>query len=176
MNNSFPPLPVFHSLKRIWLLHSSREYQSLKLIVEHSPNLSELFISFDNLRPMFDDVEMCEILSKKIVHLLILRPSPAAPTHLEEKSIVDLLRIFPRLRHLQIDVTNGPSFESIILAILRALENRRSLISLVVEGATLDEQLETNARQWLIDQGHFQVNDQFDSQYKQQTKRFLLWT
>ena len=157
-------------------MHSSREYQALKALLRQAANLSELFISFDNLLATFDDAETCELLSQRIRHLLILRSAPAAPTQCEEKSLVDLLRVFRRLRHFQIDVTHGPSLDSIVLVVLRALQNRSPLISLVVEGECLDDALKVDARRWLIDRGHFRADDSFDAQFKEQTKRFLLWT
>lgn len=168
-------LRKFSHLKRIWLLHSSREYQSLKILLEIAPNLSELFIGFDNLLPMLNDPETCQLLSKRIVHLLLLRSAPTAPTTFSETSIPAIVETFRTLRHLQIDLTNGPSIESIILPFVHAMEHRFRIISLVVEGKPNDESLKINTKQWLIERTFLTVHHQFDAQFKQQTNRFLLW-
>lgn len=162
-------------LKRIWYLHSSREYQALKSLLQIAPNLSELFIAFDNLLPIFDDNDTCQLLQNRIIHLLILRSTPTAPTQLTEQSIPHIVRIFRRIRHLQIDVTNGPLIESIILAVLNAFRHQIQLISLVVEGQSSSDQLKSNARQWLIDNIDFPIDEKFDAEFKKQTNRFLLW-
>ncbi|CAF4430678.1 unnamed protein product, partial [Rotaria magnacalcarata] len=80
-------------------LHSSREYNALKAILQIAPNLSELFIAFDNLFPILDDKDTCQILENRIFHLLILRSAPAAPTQLTEQFVPHLRTIFTRLRH-----------------------------------------------------------------------------
>lgn len=177
MNHSQIKLPPrFPYLKRLWLLHSSREIFTFKSIIQIAPNLSELFISVDNLLPMFDDAELCQLLGQRIMHLLILRSTPSCPKIFSEEILPNLVHVFTRLRHLQIDVTHGPSVDSIVLAILRAFAaNRLSLISLVVEGACLDEQIKVDARQWLMDRACFSLNERFDARYKEETKRFLLW-
>ena len=171
-----PPLPILSHLKRIWYLHSSRESQALKSLLQIAPNLSELFIAFDNLLPMFDDSDTCQLLQNRIIHLLILRSTPTAPTQLTEQSLPHFVRIFRRIRHLQIDVTNGPLIESIILAVLNAFQHQVQLISLVVEGQSSSDQLKLNARQWLIDNTDcFCLDGKFDAEFKIQTNRFLLW-
>lgn len=162
-------------MKRIWYLHSSRESDALKSLLRISPNLSELFIAFDNLLPIFDDNEACQLLQNRIIHLLILRSTPTAPTQLTEQYIPHFVRIFQRLRHLQIDVTNGSLIESIILSVLNAFRQQIPLISLVVEGQSSSDQLKSNARQWLIDHTYLTNDDQFDAEFKTQTNRFLLW-
>ena len=164
-----------HCLKRIWLLHSSREYNSLKSILQIAPNLSELFIAFDNLLPIFDDKETCELLGNRIIHLLILRSAPAAPGRLTEQYIPNLINIFTRLRHLQIDVTDGSSLDAIILSIINVFKEQSQLISLVVEGQSSCIELKSNARQWLIDNTHLTIDGNFDAEFKEQTNRFLLW-
>ena len=170
-----PALPHFPCLKRVWLLHSSREYQSLKSLLRVAPNLSELFISFDNLLPIFDDHETCQLLGQRIVHLLLLRYAPAAPTQLSEEYIPALVRVFTRLRHLQVDVTGGPSVDSIVRGTLSLFQGQSRLISLVVEGKSVCDELKSNARQWLIDQTCLRADDSFDAEFKEQTNRFLLW-
>ncbi len=120
-------------MKRVWLLHSSRDVNSLKSLLQVAPNLSELFIAFDNLLPIFDDNDTCQLLQNRIVHLLILRSAPTAPNQLTEPYIPHLVRIFTRLRHLQIDVTNGPLIELIILSIINAFKEQSHLISLVMD-------------------------------------------
>jgi hypothetical protein len=148
----------------------------MKMLLQLAPNLSELFIGFDNLLAMFDDDEICRLLGHRIVHLLLLRSVPTAPTHINDAYLPVLVRTFTRLRHLQIDVTHGPTIDSVIVAILNASQLRSQLISLVIEGQCSCETLKCNARQWLIDRAYFQVNDRFDAEFKQQTNRFLLWT
>ncbi len=162
-------------MKCIWLSHSSREYQSLKSLLQIAPNLSELFIAFDNLLPIFDDQDTCQLLQNRITHLLILRPTHTAPNHITEEYIPHLVRIFTRLRHLQIDVTNGPLIESIILSVMNVFKNQLQLISLVVEGKSLSTELKSNARQWLIDNTHLTIDEKFDAEFKIETNRFLLW-
>ena len=170
-----PPLPKLIHLKRVWLLHSSREFNSLRSILQVAPNLSELFIAFDNLLPIFDDDATCQLLQTRIVHLLILRSVSTAPTHLSEQYIPSLVRTFTRLRHLQIDITDGPSIESIAIATLNAFRPSAQLISLVIEGQLSSDELKSNARQWLVDHTYLNADDQFDAEFKEQTKRFLLW-
>ncbi|CAF2265168.1 unnamed protein product [Rotaria magnacalcarata] len=169
------PLPNLFYLKRIWLLHSSREYNALKAILQIAPNLSELFIAFDNLFPILDDKDTCQILENRIFHLLILRSAPAAPTQLTEQFVPHLRTIFTRLRHLQIDVTNGIPIESITISILNAFKEQSQLISLVVEGQSSSHELKANARQWLINNTHLTNENIFDAEFKEQTNRFLLW-
>ncbi|CAF1274444.1 unnamed protein product [Rotaria sordida] len=168
-------LPYLYYLKRIWLLHSSREYNSLKLLLQIAPNLSELFIAFDNLLPIFDDKDTCQLLGKHIIHLLILRSTVTAPTQLTEQYIPYLVKIFTRLRHLQVDVTNGISIETITLSIINAFKEKSQLISLVVEGQSSCNELKLNARKWLIDNTHLTIDKIFDTEFKEQTNRFLLW-
>ncbi|CAF3627137.1 unnamed protein product [Adineta steineri] len=168
-------LPHLFYLKRIWLLHPSREYQSFKSILQIAPNLSELFIAFDNLLPMFSDNELCQLLGKHIIHLLILRTTAATPTIITEQYIPNLFNIFQRLRHLQIDVTNGPLIESIVLSVVNIVKQYSQLISLVVEGQSSCDELKLNARQWLVANTHLTINENFDAEYKEQTNRFLLW-
>ncbi|CAF1543310.1 unnamed protein product [Adineta ricciae] len=168
-------LPNLSRLRCIWLLHPCREYQSFKSILRAAPNLSELFIAFDNLLPAFDDQEICNLLSRRIIHLLILRPVASAPKAITEDDIPKLKAIFQQLRHLQIDVTNGPSIDSIVLAVVNAFKERYQLISLVVEGQSSCEELKSNARQWLIDHSHLSSDDEFDAEFRHQTNRFLLW-
>jgi len=162
-------------LKRVWLLHSSREYNSLKSLLQIAPNLSELFIAFDNLLPIFDDKDTCQLLGNRIIHLLILRSAPTAPNQLTEQYVSHLVTIFTHLRHLQIDVTKGPLIESIILSIINAFKQQSQLISLVVEGQSSCNELKSNARQWLIDHSHLTIDGKFDAEFKEQTNRFLLW-
>ncbi|CAF2576793.1 unnamed protein product [Rotaria sp. Silwood2] len=168
-------LPYLYYLKRIWLLHPSREYNSLKSLLQIAPNLSELFIAFDNVLPIFDDKDTCQLLGNRIIHLLILRSAPTAPTQLTEEYIPYLVRIFTRLRHLQIDVTNGTSIESITLSIINAFKEQSQLISLVVEGQSSCDELKLNARKWVIDNTYLANDEKFDAEFKEQTNRFLLW-
>lgn len=168
-------LPNLFCLKRIWYLHSSREYNSLKLILQNAPNLSELFISFDNLLPIFDDHETCQLLGHRIIHLLILRTASTAPNQLKEEYVPNLVTVFTRVRHLQIDVTHGPSIESIVLSVVNAYKNRSQLISLVIEGQSSSDELKSDARQWLINNSYLTIDGKFDALFKQQTNRFLLW-
>jgi hypothetical protein len=169
------PLPNLFYLKRVWLLHLSREYNSLKLLLQMAPNLSELFIAFDNLLPIFDDKDTCQLLGNRITHLLILRSAPAAPNQLTEQYIPNLVTTFKRLRHLQIDVTKGPLIELIILSVINAFKEQSQLISLVVEGKSSCDELKSNARQWLIDNTYLTMNGRFDAEFKKETNRFLLW-
>jgi hypothetical protein len=170
------PLPNFFLLKRVWLLHQSKEYNSLKSLLQVAPNLSELFIAFDNLLPVFDDNDTCQLLRTRIIHLLILRSSAStSPGHLTEQYVPHLVTTFTRLRHLQIDVTDGPSIESITPSIINAFKQHPQLISLVVEGQSSCDELKTNTRQWLIDNTHLTIDGKFDAEFKEQTKRFLLW-
>jgi hypothetical protein len=162
-------------LKRVWLLHSSRDVNSLKSLLQVAPNLSELFIAFDNLLPIFDDNDTCQLLQNRIIHLLIIRSAPTAPNQLTEPFIPQLVRIFTRLRHLQIDVTNGPLIELIILSIINAFKEQSHLISLVVEGQSSCNELKSNARQWLIANTHLKIDGKFDAEFKEETNRFLLW-
>ncbi len=162
-------------MKRVWLLHSSREYNSLKSLLQIAPNLSELFIAFDNLLPIFDDKDTCQLLGNRIIHLLILRSAPTAPNQLTEQYVSHLVTTFTHLRHLQIDVTNGPLIESIILSIINAFKQQSQLISLVVEGQSSCNELKSNARQWLIDHSYLTIDGKFDAEFKEQTNRFLLW-
>jgi hypothetical protein len=162
-------------LKRVWLLHSSRDVNSLKSLLQVAPNLSELFIAFDNLLPIFDDNDTCQLLQNRIIHLLIIRSAPTAPNQLTEPYIPQLVRIFTRLRHLQIDVTNGPLIELIILSIINAFKEQSHLISLVVEGQSSCNELKSNARQWLIANTHLTIDGKFDAEFKEETNRFLLW-
>jgi hypothetical protein len=159
----------------VWLSHLSREYQSLKALLQVARNLSELFIGFDNLLPIFDDHETCQVLGQRIIHLLLLRSDSATPTQLSEEYIPALVRVFPRLRHLQIDVTGGPTIESIVRSTLSLFQGQSRLISLVVEGQSVCDELKSNARQWLIDQAYVRADDLFDAEFKEQTNRFLLW-
>jgi len=175
VQQQIPPLPNLFCLKRIWLLHSSREYQSLKSLLQMAPNLSELFIAFDNLLPIFDDKDTCQLLQNRIIHLLILRSAPTAPNQLTEEYIPHLVRIFTRLRHLQIDVTNGPLIESIIISVINLFKNQSQLISLVVEGQSSSNELKSNARQWLTNNTHLPIDGSFDAEFKNQTNRFLFW-
>ncbi|UJR14169.1 hypothetical protein I4U23_001164 [Adineta vaga] len=168
-------LPNLYHLKRIWLLHPSREYQSFKLILSVAPKLSELFIAFDNLLPVFDDQDVCNLLGQRIVHLLILRPVESTPTSITEEYIPKLAIIFKHLRHLQIDVTNGPSIDSIVLAVMNVYKDKSQLISLVVEGQSSCQELKSNTRQWLIDHSYLLFDDQFDAEFREQTNRFLFW-
>ncbi|CAF1353808.1 unnamed protein product [Rotaria sp. Silwood1] len=168
-------LPYLYYLKRIWLLHSSREYNSLKTLLQIAPNLSELFIAFDNLLPIFDDKDTCQLLGNHIIHLLILRSAPTAPTPITEQYVPYLVRIFTHLRHLQIDVTNGTAIELITLAIINAFKEQTQLISLVVEGQSSCNELKSNARKWLIDNTYLTNDGNFDAEFKEQTNRFLLW-
>ncbi len=162
-------------MKRVWLLHSSRDVNSLKSLLQVAPNLSELFIAFDNLLPIFDDNDTCQLLQNRIIHLLIIRSAPTAPNQLTEPYIPQLVRIFTRLRHLQIDVTNGPLIELIILSIINAFKEQSHLISLVVEGQSSCNELKSNARQWLIANTHLTIDGKFDAEFKEETNRFLLW-
>jgi hypothetical protein len=157
-------------------LHQSKEYNSLKSLLQIAPNLSELFIAFDNLLPIFDDKDTCQLLRNRIVHLLILRSAPTASGHLTEQYVPNLLTVFTRVRHLQIDVTDGPSIESITLSIINAFKQHSQLVSLVVEGQSSCNELKSNARQWLVDNTHLTIDGKFDAEFKEQTNRFLLWT
>lgn len=156
-------------------MHSSREYDALKALLRIAPNLSELFISFDNLSPIFNDDDTCQLLANRITHLLILRSAPSAPNALTEEYVPHLTRIFTRLRHLQIDVTSGVPIETITLAILSAFKEQSKLVSLVVEGKLSCDELKLNARQWLINNSHLTDEKIFDAEFKEQTNRFLLW-
>ncbi len=175
VQQQLPVLPTLFYLKRVWLLHPSREYHSLKSLLQVAPNLSELFIAFDNLLPMFDDKDTCQLLGNRIIYLLILRSAPSAPTQLTEEHIPSLVTIFTHLRHLQIDVTDGPLIESIILSIMNFFKEQSQLISLVVEGKSSCNELKSNARQWLIDNTQLTNDGKFDAEFKEQTNRFLLW-
>ncbi|CAF0737710.1 unnamed protein product [Adineta ricciae] len=168
-------LPNLSRLRCIWLLHPCREHQSFKSILRAAPNLSELFIAFDNLLPAFDDQEICNLLSRRIIHLLILRPVASTPTAITEDHIPKLKAIFQQLRHLQIDVTNGPSIDSIVLAVVNVFKEQCQLTSLVVEGQSSCEELKSNARQWLIDHSRLSSDSEFDAEFRHQTNRFLLW-
>lgn len=175
LQQQLTPLPNLFRLQRIWFLHSSREYNSLKSILQSAPNLSELFIAFDNLLPIFDDKETCQLLGHRVTHLLILRSAPTAPNQLTEQYVPNLVTIFTRLRHLQIDVTGGPLIESIIPPIINGFKDQSKLISLVVEGESSCDELKSNARQWLINNNCLTIDGNFDAEFREQTKRFLLW-
>jgi len=169
------PLPNLFCLKRVWLVHSSREYNSLKSLLQIAPYLSDLFIAFDNLLPIFDDKDTCQLLENRIIYLYILRSVPTAPNQLTEQYIPYLVTIFTRLRHLQVDVTNGPLIELIILSIIKSFKQQSQLISLVVEGQSSCTELKSNARKWLIDNSHLTIDGKFDAEFIEQTNRFLLW-
>lgn len=138
-----------------------------------SVNLNQLFIGFENLQPALNDAETCQLLGQRIIHLLILRSTPATPTVLTEDYIPQIHRTFIRLRHLQIDVTHGPLIESITLSILKTFEKKMDFISLVVEGETQSDELKSNAREWLLKHTH--LNHKFDAEFVEKTNRFLLW-
>lgn len=173
--STFPHFGNLQKLKRIWLSHSALEYQSLKALLQIAPNLSELFIGYENLVPMFDDEETCHLLAVRVVHLLLLRCLPTSSTKLCEQSIPKILSIFRRVRHLQIDVTYSTAIEPIVLAVIQSIESRPNFISLVVEGKTLSDGVRSNAKQWLIERTFLKDPSKFDAQFKAETNRFLLW-
>ena len=162
-------------LKRIWFSHSSREFQSLKSLLQSASNLSELFIAFDNLLLALDDEDLCQLFANRIIHLLILRPTPATPTHLTVEYIPRLFQIFRSVRHLQIDVTNGPLIETIVLSIINISQRSTKLVSLVVEGESKSDELKTDTRQWIINNTYLIPDGKFDAEFRAETNRFLLW-
>ena len=140
-----------------------------------APNLSELFIAFDNLLPILYDEDTCHLLGNRIIHLFILRSVPTALNQLTEQYVPRLVRIFTSLRHLQVDFTQETSIESITLSIISAFKAQTQLVSIVVEGQTSCNTLKSNARQWLIENTHLTTDRIFDAEFKEQTNRFLLW-
>ena len=162
-------------LTKVTALHefavNSKYFQKL---LEASPNLHHLEISYDFLPPLFDDEFVGLLLNQRITQIYILIP---LKTSLESviSSVSHLSSIFSSLKHFYFGLGKGyKSAESLILVVLRSLCKWNSLVSFGVVNAVMSEEiLSTNIQQWVLENSSLEDRNSFIVDYTNGI--FRLW-
>ena len=121
-------------------------------ILEVSPNLYNLEVSYEFFQPVLDNELVCPLLKQRITHLYI---SLSFSTSLELviSSISHLTSIFPLLKHFYFRLKSRyHSAELLILTLLHSLSKWNSLVSFgVVDALITEEVLSNDIQQWVLE-------------------------
>lgn len=137
-------------------------------LIETSPNLDYLIISFDCLKFLLEDQMSTNIMAKQITRLNVSEWIDKKDSNL----LTTLIERFRFLRHLVITFKDPTvNIDDFILLIL-SLTNGKRKLSFDIKGSVSDQAKE-NIRQWVIDKTHLTEHDSFAIECKDNW--FDLW-
>ncbi len=155
-------------------MKSSVEANDFQKLLEASPNLYHLAVTYEFIQPFFDNESICYLLEHRITHLLI---SISWTTSLQSvaNSISRFASVFPSLKHLYYHPTlSTEPIEPLILAVFQHLCKWKSLISFGIANVTMESNIISKGiRQWVIENSFLNDEDSFLTDYSDST--FRLW-
>lgn len=156
------------------LTQPSVNAEDLKRLLESSPNLYHLAVSFEFIQPMFDHESVCQLLKRRITHLLI-GISRTTTIQSVADSLERLSTIFPRLRHLYFHPSSSTEeIESLIQSAFQCIHQWKSLVSFGIANITMDSIIGSkDIREWVIENSSLTDQDSFLTDYSDNT--FRLW-
>ena len=156
------------------LTQPSVNAEDFKRLLELSPNLYHLAVNFEFIQPMFDHETVCQLLERRITHLLI-GISRRTTIQSVADSIDRLVTIFPRLRHLYFHPSSSTEeIESLIRSAFQCIHRWESLISFGIANIAMESIIGSkDIREWVIENSSFTEQDSFLTDYSDNT--FRLW-
>ena len=148
--------------------------EDFKKLLEASSNLYHLAVNFEFIRPLLDDQSICDLLERRITHLLI-GISRTTTIQSVADAISCLSTIFPQLRHLYFHPSSSTEpIEPLIHSIFQNLNQWNSLVSFGIANITMESIIESkDIRQWVIENSSLTDQDSFLTDYSDNT--FRLW-
>ena len=149
------------------------DIKDFQILVEASPNLFNLIVNCEILRPFFDNGNFCRLLGQRITHLKIILPSRWF--QLDEVPVISLVSTFPHVKHLSFDASSMyGNLELLIIYVLNHLSEWNSLISFSILDAKLtDETLTKSIHEWVSENICESHRNAFQTNYVENT--FHLW-
>ncbi len=139
----------------------------LTYFVKAAPNLDYLDVTFNCLKNLLDDEQICTLLQQRITRLDI-----GDWLSTEVDRLQHIARVFSNLHQLIIELTDSSTtMDSTVLAVLANWYDKQ-LHWLFVKGS-LSDQAKENLRQWLLEHTNPITNDSFAVNYNDRS--FTLW-
>jgi hypothetical protein len=139
----------------------------LLCFVKAAPNLDYLDVTFDCLKNLLDDEQICTLLQQRITRLDI-----GDWLCTEVDRLQHIARVFSNLHQLIIELADlNMNMDSTVLGVLANWYDKQ-LHWLFVNGS-LSDQAKENLRQWLQEHTNLITNDSFAVNYNDQS--FTLW-